>query len=208
MERFTLFDVFFLPKSFYRRLGATKAIIAAAVLLVGLVDIMSPLTDCIPELVEYFAEAGYARGLFSVIVQIVIAGVIDVFFFAIPVFAVLNHFNRENEITGRPETFIRLIGIYAITHLIVIPVNELIYYFASGLDPQSSSAVLMLVAIYYYFIMRFWFAGVITRGINVVYGFNTMRSKNLVFLLVFFWNMLLGEALVFITNRFISGIMF
>lgn len=203
MKRFKLLDIFLLPRELYGKIGASKWTLIPVALLIGVADVLSPLTDRLPALAMKFNALGAGRVIVSYFLQVAIAGIIDIVFFTIPLFVIFNYFNKENEITSQPETFIKLIKVYALSHLIVIPVNELIYFTVSRLDTESSKILLAFVAVYFYFIMRFWFSGIITRGINVLYKFERVHG-NLVFLVVFFWNMLLGKALVFIVDRFIS----
>ena len=138
-----------------------------------------------------------------VLIFTVILGIVDIMFFALPLFDLFK-FIKKGAVGNLSAALVKFTKVYIIAHLVVIPFNILFtipLYKTSGVI--FSDILIILSIIYFYFLMPAWFAGIISRGTNVVFNME-LKFVPLVFAAVFTWNYILGNyALDYVINNWV-----
>jgi len=157
------------------------------------------------------------------VVVILLLGVIDVVFIGVPLFDIFKYLKkRENSMvmalndqinsswdnedeenpllrlkrTGSTEhiaSYIKVMKVYIVSHFLIIPVTTLIYYAVKGNITTNSALWLGNLFLAVEIGISLWSAGVISRGINVLFRFNYL-FRRLTFIIVFIWSFIFSEV--------------
>jgi len=197
-------DILLLPKWFYARLTGKKATLFAGFIFVGIIDVLFPFGQSIQ---EFFVNKAPADRLFNIAIAaglIVILGALDVFFFARPLLDLFKRFKPEPSVL-QPGLLTRVMKVYIAAHVLILPVNTVVFYADSRLGQNSSMILMLLVIFYISFILPIWFSAIITRGLNVIYNLK-QNYRKLIFISVLLWSYLLGKALSVVIDPVINNI--
>lgn len=157
------------------------------------------------------------------VVVIIALGVIDVVFIGVPLFDIFkylkkkeasmatelsNHFNMDGDNEGEENPLLRLkhtgsmehtasyvkvMKVYIMSHFIIVPVSTLIYYTLTRDITADSAPWLLNLYMVISMGISLWSAAVISRGINVLFRFNSLFMR-LTIIIVFIWNFIFGSV--------------
>lgn len=194
-----ILDILLLPKALYQKTGGRKTTLYIGVFLIGVVDI---IFDLISKWHDIFGNKTVGNLVLNILIALVLAaiiGIMDVVFFAVPLFDVFKKFKQETEIMGQDNIQrIRLMKVYMLAHIVIVPAEIIIYAIlgdGTGLDYNLAVYIAVLIA----FVVPFWFAVAISRGVNSIYRFEPV-FKGMVFIIVFIWTYALSYAFDFGTD--------
>ena len=183
-------DIVLFPRSLYKRITSSKALLVPAIIFVGLNDML-------------FQVAAQDFGIFKnkpgniLLLNIalftaftVIVGLVDILFFSLPMFDLFKLFKRGARTFSDSGLLIKLIKVYVVSHFLIIPVEILITVVFKNPILSGNYTLVYFAGILGLFI-PIWFSAAITRGINVLYDFEPLH-KVLAFVSVFVWNILLS----------------
>ncbi len=157
------------------------------------------------------------------VVVILALGIIDVVFIGVPLFDIFKYLKKkettmavelsaqinasgdnegeENPLlrlkrTGSAEhtaSYIKVMKVYIMSHFFIVPVSTLLYYtFTRDITADSASWLINLYMVIFMGI-SLWSAGVISRGVNVLFRFNLL-FRRLTFIIVFIWNFIFSSV--------------
>lgn len=201
MSNNTLLDILLFPKAFFEKITDKLHSLYLGIILIGFIDMGFVLST---KLSQYFFAKQQSVLIFNITLAlcfVVLIGLVDVIFFALPLFDIFKFFRVKERIKNINGQLIKLMKIYIASHFLVVPVNAFFYWLAVGDDKTGTSMgitsflVLMVIT-------PLWHSAIISRGINTIYSFDE-RLKSLVFLIVYAWTVLLGYALSFITDNWL-----
>jgi len=192
-------DMLLLPKSMYQKTDGKKVTLYIGIFLIGLVDIAFNLFFNWQDIFGGKAEVNLILNILITLFLAAILGFLDVTFFAIPLFDIFKRFKKEEEVR-EPQNIqrIRLMKVYMLAHIVIVPVEVIIYAIAgdgTNLDYNFATYIAVLLAL----ILPVWFAAAVSRGIKSIYRF-TPEFRGLVFILVFIWTYALSYAFDFMTG--------
>ncbi|ADU73364.1 MAG TPA: hypothetical protein DEF39_14375 [Hungateiclostridium thermocellum] len=194
----TLLDLLLLPRSFYKKLSDKANTLHPGIILVGFIDIGFALGA---ELFGYFFGKTRAALIFNIsltVCFVLLVGLIDVVFFALPLFDIFKFFRVKEKIKNLNGQLIKLMKVYVASHFPVMPVNAFFYWLVLG--PYGTEALSLLGYFVTSVITPLWHAAILARGINAIYEFDE-RLKTLVFFIAYLWTTMLGYALGFMINN-------
>ncbi len=200
-----LLNILLFPKSLYGRITSKKSSLYAGILFVGFVDVIFLL---ILNYSSLFTNKMLGDLIFNIILSVIIMiafGIIDVCCFSIPMFDLFKHFKKSDAVKADRELLIKLMKVYVAVHLIIFPV-ELIIFLILYNFPNGNSVFLFYLLSIVYSLIPIWFSSAITRGANVLYNF-VPPFKWIAFLVILLWNYLLGYAFSYMTNNWILEIL-
>jgi len=189
-----ILDILLFPKRIYERINDKRFTLFLGFILVGFIDLMFPFNKTIPLFFINKPQGTFIYNLTLSCIFIICLGVIDVLFLSLPLFDLFNFFRKENNLKSRNDILIRIMKFYVLAHLLIWPISSIIYYLFGAIKPDTSPVLAIMLLFYFEIVMPVWFCAIITRGINVIYKFET-RMKGLVFLIVYIWSTLLGYGL-------------
>ncbi len=198
MPNNTLLDILLLPRSFYKKISDRMNTLYPGIILVGFIDIGFALGT---KLYSYFFGKSQSALIFNIslaICFVLLIGLIDVVFFALPLFDIFKFFRVKERINNLNGQLIKLMKIYVVSHFPVVPVNAFFYWLVIG--PFGTEGISILAYFITSVITPLWHTAILTRGINTIYNFDE-RIRTFVFFIVYLWTTMLGYALGFIINN-------
>lgn len=195
-----VWDILLFPRSMYQKITGNKATLYLGMLFVGIADIAFDMY-----MDKFKAFTGKSRDdiIFNAILlvlAIIVIGALDVIFFSLPLSDLFKYFKKEEGKQDGSGNLVRLMKVYIMAHLIIVPVEIFIY--ASLVDRTGVSTVVQVIAEIFALALPFWFSAAITRGINAIYHFQFL-FKRLVFIVVFVWSYLLSNVLSFAIDKWV-----
>ncbi|HPD01502.1 MAG TPA: hypothetical protein PLA01_09175 [Acetivibrio sp.] len=201
MSNNSLLDILLFPKSFYKKISDKLLTLYLGIILVGFIDMGFGLYTDIP---MYFWSKPPTTLMFNISLTlcfVVLAGLIDIVFFALPLFDIFKFFRVKEKIKNINGQLIKLMKIYVVSHFLVVPVNAFFLFLSNG--PYGENGSVSIISFFVLTVVTpIWHCAIVTRGINAIYSFDD-RLKNAVFPLVYVWTTLLGYALGFIINNWL-----
>lgn len=200
MQNNTLLDILLFPKSFYIKISDRIHTLYPGMVLVGFIDIGFALSTV---MYNYFFGRPRTVLIFNIslaICFVILMGLIDVVFFALPLFDIFKFFRVKEKIKNINGQLIKLMKIYIVSHFPVVPVNAFFYWLLLG--PYKIDAVSILAYFVTSIVTPLWHTAILSRGINTIYNFDE-RLKTLVFFIIYVWTTLMGYALGFITDNWL-----
>lgn len=196
-----LLNLLLYPASLFDKLTDKRAALYAGILLIGANDLLLP--DVTVMIKQHFNGKPINDIYFNSvvgIVLIVVLGLIDVIFVAVPLFDFFKFIKKKEEaITTSSEekiavvphaaSPIKLMKVYIMSHFIIIPVETALYFLFLKQVTDTSPAWQLNLALVIYMLVYIWMAAIITRGINTLFKFNPIFKK-LTFIIVFGWTYL------------------
>lgn len=201
MPKKNLLDVLLFPKSFFKKISGRPSTLYPGIFLIGLTDMGLFLNK---RLMVYFSGKDTGTLIFNIslmLVFIVLIGLMDIAFFSLPLIDIFKFFRVEKRVENFNTQRIKLMKIYIVSHLPVVPVSIFLHlileapYAAEGLVYAIVTIALLLA-------VPIWHAYIIARGANVIYSFDK-RLKDPVFVIVYLWTLLLGSALGYIIENWL-----
>lgn len=194
-----ILDILLLPKSLYGRITDRSSTLILGIILIGLLDLGFSLFDKIKQLFSGKTQSVLFYNVTLTIIAVIVIGLIHVLFFARPIFDLYKRFKKEKDVPDGNSQLIKIMKIYIVANLIILPVNILFNYIVSRMGDINNPAYRDII-LYSYIIISVWFCAAVTRGINAIYSF-TPNYRRLVFPSVFLWDFLLSFALQFIISH-------
>ncbi len=200
-----IIDLFLLKKDFYSKLNDKIMWLYVGIVFVGLrnvffvaVNMISSNEDSKNNFVLDFKTTGI------LILTVLVVGFIDLIAFSYPAFDTIKHFKNRKESKSMSLVVIyssqltKVAKMYAIVNALITPI-DLLYYFTGKMAVSYNSEILIYISLVLKTLAYFWFNGAITRGLCVLFKLpNNIRG--IVFVLVFIWNALLSQAIVYLLN--------
>ncbi|MCX7924048.1 MAG: hypothetical protein N3B21_18855 [Clostridia bacterium] len=202
MNTMKLKDIFLLPKGFYQRITDSRGTLYAGIILVGIKDVVYTLIDAYPRIFAGKAQAALVTNIALAAVLVLLIGLIDVIFFSKPLADLFRNLS-EDKGSGRDNLIIRLMKIYIIANLMMIPLEIILATMSRSVGSGSLAVTMQYVAILLFLVELIWFNAIIARGVNAVYKFKFMFNR-LVFIVVFVWNYLIFYALGYLIEKGIT----
>jgi len=196
-----LLDILLFPKSFYKKISDKLLTLYLGIILVGFIDMGFSLYADLP---MYFLRKPPTALLFNISLTlcfIILAGLIDIVFFALPLFDIFKFFRVKERIKNINGQLIKLMKIYVVSHFLVVPVNAFFLFLSNGFYGPKG-AVFYISFFMLSIVTPVWHSAIMTRGINAIYNFDE-RLKGAVFGLVYIWSTLLGYALGYIIDNWL-----
>ncbi len=195
-------DLLLFTRAFFKRINDRKLLLIAGMFLVGLIDITFPFVLDNFSLL-FLAKAGTAI-IYNIMILIAVSfalGLIDTVFFALPLFDLFRIFKKDGD--HGPHSLTKLMKIYIVAHIPLLPANALIYLAAAnaGASPAPDSLNIYIIA-YVGLAAIIWFSAIIARGVNTIYSFAPL-FRRLVFIVAFIWNFLLGSGLEYLISNWV-----
>ncbi len=187
-------DILLFPGRIFSGLTAGKRTLAAGIIFVGACDILFPYV-----IEEYKALFNTGRGFINAVVLlmvILITGLLDTVIFAVPVFDLFKVFKKERKHLYE-GMLIKVMKIYIMAHIPVIPAEIMLYYLFRDTDLTGTSTFVLLGIAILFVLPLFWFAAIISRGVNVLYRFKPFYQR-LVFPAVLLWCFVISKSLNYI----------
>lgn len=190
----TLLNIFLFPKGLYQRITDKKMLLYLGIIFIGILDVAFP--NMIINFKELFMDKPLNIQIYNIILAILcvlVIGALDVIVFAIPLSDLFKFLGKQSESPIKGNINIKVMKIYIIAHIILLPMNFLFYFlFPEG--SLESNIRLVWVAFYIQIFVLVWFSAVIQRGVTVVCGFER-TFKRLTFFAVLLWNLIWGQVL-------------
>lgn len=185
-------DFFLLPKHIYQKLTDKKGWLYLGIIFVGVCDLIFTLINNKAMIfgVGTSQKLYYNMGL--IFLFILIMGFVDVLIFSRPLFDFFKYIKKDST-NFNISTLTRFTKTYVLAHILVIPFDFLVnwlFYNEQNVTKYPSIVIVMAV-LYSFFIMPAWFAGILSRGANVIFGFDA-KHKPLVFASIFTWNFIIS----------------
>lgn len=201
-----IIDFFLLKKDFYSKLTDKSMWLYIGIALVGIRDVVFAIISMNASNVDYSKNIQFnVKTIGILLLTAIVIGLVDAISFSYPIFDVIKHFKKRNESNSMAlgmlysSILTKVIKVYAIVNIIVTPLDILSYY-TNNLAVSHESMIFMFISAVLGILGYFWFNGAITRGLCVLFKLpNSVHV--LVFVLVFFWNALLGSAIGYLLNH-------
>lgn len=201
-----LLEILLLPREVFAKITDKKPMLYIGIVLVGCIDFIFPYL--VENYQKFFVNRPFQLVYYNIslaVVFILLLGLVDLMFFSLPLFDLFKVFKKEGEAVYGNGTLIKLMKVYIVAHLPVIPVDILVYALLRGAGGIDNTGIAILLYAYI-LIVPLWFSAIISRGINVLYDFQPV-FKRLVILAVYSWTYLLGTvAFPFMINNWILGL--
>jgi hypothetical protein len=193
------FSKLLFTENFYKRLNYNRVTLYIGILLVGLKDVgLYMYADGI-SIFDIKTSALSMVHLVAAIGLICIFGVMDVVFYSRPVYDILKRFPPMENFTRQRHLPIIIMKIYILANMILAPFDTFITILdRNKLIPQNSEWVFGLLSLLV-LISLLWYFGVITKGVNVVFGLQ-IPYKLLATIINLFWIFLVNYALNYLID--------
>jgi hypothetical protein len=212
-----LLNILLYPTQLFDKLTDKRAALYAGILLVGAIDLL------LPDLAVFYKLHFHDKPVNDVylnaaaaVLLIVVLGLIDVIFIAVPLFDCFKFIKKKEETTMASSeekmavvphiaTPIKIMKIYIMSHFVIIPVQTVLYFVFMKDMTQSSPTWQLNIALVVSMLIYIWAAAIITRGINTLFRFNPIFRK-LTFIIVFGWSYLFQMVFELQILNFLSKI--
>jgi len=195
-----LIDRLLFPKSYFKKLTSNLHTLYIGLALVGLFKLGMSLIYRIP---FYFFNKPPEVLVYNISLTfciIILTGLLDTVFFAMPLFDAFKNFALRKRITDIKGQFIKLMKVYIVSYFLIIPIYILLHIVfrenVAGLRIYSGYFLIIKI------IIVLWQSAIVTRGIYVIYTFHK-KLKILVFFMVSTWVMLLGYTVDYLVNAWL-----
>lgn len=191
-----LSDMLLFPGRIFSGLTAGKRTLVAGIVFVGACDILFPYV--IEEFNTHFAADSSRVFINAAILLLLIplTGLLDTVIFGVPAFDLFKVFKKERKHLYE-GMLIKVMKIYIMAHIPVIPAEIILYYLFRDTDLTGTSTFVLLGIAILFVLPLFWFAAIISRGVNVLYRFKPFYQR-LVFPLVLIWCFIISKSLNYI----------
>jgi len=211
MKKLNIWDILLFPKSIYRKLNDKKIPVIAGMFIVGIIDIILPILFSKSAILFDRGQADLIFNIAAILICSAVVGAIDVVFFAMPLHDLFDWIGKKSNVRFGNNSIIKIMKVYLLAHVLVIPVNIILETLLFSLDLQNFTGsipfgiqlIYYIIILYFDIIMPIWFAAIIYRGISTIYDKFAPLVKWLVFIAVFLWSTLLSYALSFIIEKLI-----
>lgn len=206
MKRFMdiLIDIFAFPVRFFEKLTDNKITLALGIMLVGAIDLLLPDVANTFKVIFFDRSAGDVRfNAVMTVVVILALGIIDVVFVGVPLFDIFKYLKKKEtamaaELSdqinpGHTASSIKIMKVYIMSHFVIVPVSTLLYYVLTRDITADSAPWLINLYMVIFMGISLWSAGVISRGINVLFRFNLL-FRRLTIIIVFIWNFIFSTV--------------
>lgn len=200
MKKFII-DRLLFPKDFFKKITDKLHTLYIGIVLIGLVDLGMSLIYKIP---FYFYNKPTEILVYNISLAlciIILVGLLDIIFFAMPLFDIFKNFALRKRITDIKGQFIKLMKVYIVSHFLIIPLYILLHLVFKerilGLRIYSGFFLIFKI------IIIFWQSAIITRGIYIIYTFHK-KLKSLVFFMVSTWVMVLGYTIDYLVSTLLT----
>lgn len=198
----SLLDIFLLPRGLYKRLNEKELTLYLGILFIGCIDVIYPqVTSLLSKLFVGRPKEAVIGNILVIIGSIIVVGLIDVIFFAVPMADLFNKVFKSEKVK-EDVSLVKIMKVYIIAHLITLPANALLYYFLDASQLGSNMFFTYLTG-YIAILVLIWFNAIIVRGVNSLCDFIPV-FKALVFPAVFIWNILLGIGLQYMIDNWLT----
>lgn len=199
-------DLILLKKDFYSRLTDKSMWLYIGIILVGIRDVAFALLGMNSSNTDYAKSFQLSLKTVAIlIISVLVIGLVDTISFSYPMFDVIKHFKKRNESNSMAlgmlysSLLTKVMKVYIIVNIVVTPI-DILSYLTTNWAVAFDSVILMYISAVLGILGYFWFNGAITRGLCVLFKLpNGVRG--LVFVLVFFWNALLGSSIGYLLNQ-------
>jgi hypothetical protein len=198
-----LWDIFLLPGRYFQRITDRRATLYLGVLLIGVVDLLFPFTDLHSRYFSGRTDMGVIKNVILLIVFTVLLGFVDVLFFSLPVFDILKFIKRKQKWNPGNGLLIRVMKVYISAHFIIIPLQLIAYYLEKKANIRADQSLALQFVLYLGVLFSLWFSAIITRGLITLFQFDA-RFRMVIFIVVYFWNDLLGVAFNYIEKNWVT----
>lgn len=195
-----IIDRLLFPKDFFKKITDKLHTLYIGIVLIGLVDLGMSLIYKIP---FYFYNKPTEILVYNISLAlciIILVGLLDIIFFAMPLFDIFKNFALRKRITDIKGQFIKLMKVYIVSYFLIIPIYILLHIVfrenVAGLRIYSGYFLIIKI------IIVLWQSAIVTRGIYVIYTFHK-KLKILVFFMVSTWVMLLGYTVDYLVNAWL-----
>jgi hypothetical protein len=196
-----IIDRLLFPKDFFKKITDKLHTLYIGIVLIGLVDLGMSLIYKIP---FYFYNKPTEILVYNISLAlciIILVGLLDIIFFAMPLFDIFKNFALRKRITDIKGQFIKLMKVYIVSHFLIIPLYILLHLVFKerilGLRIYSGFFLIFKI------IIIFWQSAIITRGIYIIYTFHK-KLKSLVFFMVSTWVMVLGYTIDYLVSTLLT----
>lgn len=195
----TLLNILLFPKELYKKLTNDKNLLLASIIIIGLIDTLLPnIAENSARLFKDKTGTTLGINILAFAALVVFIGLMDVLFMSLPLRDLFKIFKKEEDSPG-DGSLIKIMKIYIMSHIIIIPVNMILNYTIFKNLSINSSAALIGFAIIYDYTVMIWSTAIISRGINSIYNFQILYKK-LVFPAVLLWGFLVGTVLGYVID--------
>ncbi|TYQ14587.1 UNVERIFIED_CONTAM: hypothetical protein Cloal_0935 [Acetivibrio alkalicellulosi] len=195
-----LIDKLLFSKAFYKKLTDKLYTLYLSFILVGVFNLSWSIISRIPELFFERPSVTFVYNASLALCVIILLGLIDVVFFAVPMFDIFKKFALRERISNVKGQLVKLMKIYIVSHFPIVPFALMLNWIYEG-RIEGVSANVNVISIFS-IMLTVWQCAIITRGIYVIYTFH-QRLKGLVFAIVYTWAMLISIVISFLTNGWI-----
>lgn len=203
MEKPTFLDLLLLPKSYFAKITDKLPTLFLGIIFLGLSNAAFLLLDRIPVI---FGNKTLTVLIFNSTLALCVAvllGLIDIIFFALPLFDLFKFFTVKERIKNINGQLIKLMKVYISAHFIIVPVQA---FFTATVRLSElagmASGFSISMALIEFLLMPIWLGAIVSRGINTIYDFDD-RLKSMIFVIVYGWYLLLSYALSFTIGNWI-----
>lgn len=201
MERFR--NTFLFPEKIYKNLTGKLVTLIPGIVFVGLADIAVPyLAENINALYGGADTVNLVYNICMSVLAVFIMGILDIALFSIPLHDIFNLSKKEVKGPYIGEFGIKLMKIYVLAHIPVIPLQWLLYFITLKAGQESASIQTLGVLFVISLLLTLWFNAIISRGVNILYSFQPLY-KRLVFPLVLIWGYILGTGMNFVLGKWL-----
>ncbi|PYG88214.1 hypothetical protein LY28_01551 [Ruminiclostridium sufflavum DSM 19573] len=198
-----IIDFFLLRKDFYSKLNDKTMWLYIGIVFVGLRDVFFAAVSMCSNNAEFRNNFEFNFKVMGILLlAALVVGFVDMMGFSYPAFDAIKHFKNRNESKSMSLVMIyssqltKVAKLYAIANAIITPV-DLLCYFTGSMAVTYNSDILAYISSVLGILAYFWFNGVITRGLCVLFKLSN-SIRGIVFVLVFIWNALLSQAIVYL----------
>ena len=200
MRKEAMLDTLLLPVEMYKKISPGKNTLYLGMLFIGLVDIIPFLTDNYKALLNGKSATTLLSILALTGLLMLLIGLIDVALFSLPLLGIVKHVKKKKEVYDRTNTAVKVMKVYILHHLAILPVNFFILYLVKRYGMENLPISLAYLISYVALVIPNWSAAAITRGLNTMFTF-TLMEKIRVFFLISIWNWFFGQALIYVIDN-------
>jgi len=203
VEKLSLLDIFLFPKSYFKKITDKLPTLFLGIIFVGLSNAVFLFLDYMPLM---FCNKTLNVLIFNSTLALCIAvllGLVDIIFFCLPLFDLFKFFRVKERIKNMDGQLIKLMKVYISAHFIIVPVQA---FFEATVRLAKWGGMTTSFAFYInlieFIILPIWLGAIVARGINTIYDFDD-RLKNMIYVIVYCWYLMLSYALSFTIGNWI-----
>lgn len=192
-------EIILLPKKIHSKISTNYVTLIIGILFVGFYDVLFPPTYVLANILTGDSANTFVNMVFAVFFSVLI-GILDVVCFAYPLGDFINLMAKRNELAVRPGIHIIMMKAYILTHVVMVPINIVSYYFLTNEALNQNMVIVKIaVAIYYiyYNIQPYWISGIVLKTINTKIKF-VVILRIATFFIIFVWGQLTAMAITYL----------